>query len=188
MLVYSYNATTGEFTGSSEADESPLEPGVFLLPANSTEIAPPSDQAGFIRRFSAGAWGYVPVGEPDEEPTEAPTITAGMVNAERDRRIASGTSVPVTGYGSIPLQGREKDQTNLLGLVQAASLRIASGDVTTLTKFRDGSNADHFLTPPQVIEMWSKGSAWISSVYDASWALKDMPTIPLDYTNDSHWP
>ncbi|KAA8734909.1 phage tail protein [Acinetobacter qingfengensis] len=38
--VYQYNYA-GLYTGTTEADESPLEPGVFLLPANSTEIHPP---------------------------------------------------------------------------------------------------------------------------------------------------
>lgn len=41
MQVYTYNPVTGELIGISEADESPLEPGTFLMPAYSTEIAPP---------------------------------------------------------------------------------------------------------------------------------------------------
>lgn len=115
--------------------------------------------------------------------------SAEAVNAERDRRIARGTTIEVSGYGSIPLQGREKDQTNLLGLMNAAKIRIESGDVTTLRKFRDAENVDHMLTPPQFIELWVKGSAWISDVYEASWDLKDMDPIPADYaTNESYWP
>lgn len=41
MQVYTYNPVTGELIGVSEADESPLEPGKILMPAYSTEIAPP---------------------------------------------------------------------------------------------------------------------------------------------------
>ena len=41
MQVYTYNPVTGELIGISEADESPLEPGKILMPAYSTEIAPP---------------------------------------------------------------------------------------------------------------------------------------------------
>lgn len=41
MQVYTYNPVTGELIGISEAEESPLEPDTFLMPAYSTEIAPP---------------------------------------------------------------------------------------------------------------------------------------------------
>jgi len=42
MEVYTYNPVTGELVGISEADESPLEPGNFLMPAYSTELEPPA--------------------------------------------------------------------------------------------------------------------------------------------------
>jgi hypothetical protein len=42
MKVYTYNPVTGELVGISEADESPLEPGNFLMPAYSTELEPPA--------------------------------------------------------------------------------------------------------------------------------------------------
>ena len=32
----------GHYTGTTEADESPLEPGVFLMPAGAVETAPPT--------------------------------------------------------------------------------------------------------------------------------------------------
>lgn len=113
---------------------------------------------------------------------------SAQVNAERDRRIAAGTTVIVTGYGPIPLQGGERDQTNILGLVTASQIRLAGGDNTTITKFRDATNTDHMLTPSQIIEMWSKGAAWISANYDASWTLKGMDPVPADFADDSYWP
>lgn len=42
MKVYTYNPITGELVGISEADESPLEPGVILMPAYSTAEEIPS--------------------------------------------------------------------------------------------------------------------------------------------------
>jgi hypothetical protein len=41
MRVYSYSWATGEYIGDTEADASPLEPGVYLLPAYTTAKAPP---------------------------------------------------------------------------------------------------------------------------------------------------
>lgn len=121
-------------------------------------------------------------------PYDPPAASTADVNRERDRRVFAGTTVVLTGYGPVPLQGRDQDQTNLLGLVTAASLRIAAGDSVTTTKFRDAANVDHDLTPSQIIEMWSKGSGWISAVYQASWAIKAMDPIPADFADDTRWP
>lgn len=40
MLIYNYDAVTKELLSSEEADQSPLEPNIFLLPSNSTFIKP----------------------------------------------------------------------------------------------------------------------------------------------------
>lgn len=117
-----------------------------------------------------------------------PAPSSVDVNNERDRRINAGTAVQIAGYGSVPLQGRDKDQRNLLGLQAAAAMRLAAGDNATLTKFRDADNVDHMLTPSQIVELWSKGAAWISDTYDASWDIKALDPIPADYADDSRWP
>lgn len=152
-------------------------------PPGWTRTAPPALGAGQYALWSGG-WQVV-----DELPQPASdTVDPTFVNRERDRRIAAGTTVTVTGYGDIPLQGGERDQTNLLGLVAAAQVRLAGGDSTTLTRFRDAQNVDHMLTPTQIIEMWSKGAAWISANYEASWAIKALDPIPADYADDERWP
>lgn len=186
--IHNYHPETGEYLMASVPDRDPLVPTRYLIPAFATVIAPPPAKDGFVRRFANGAWGYSPVAEPETPPTAAPVATAQMVNVERDRRIAAGVAVEITGYGLVPLQGRLQDQTNMLGLATAANLRIAAGDIETVTKFRDAANVDHDLTPPQIVEMWSKGAAWISAVFEASWALKAADPIPLDFDDDVHWP
>jgi hypothetical protein len=40
--AYQYDSA-GFYTGTTEADESPLEPGVFLLPARCTFTVPPTN-------------------------------------------------------------------------------------------------------------------------------------------------
>lgn len=41
MKVYTYNPITGVLIGTSDAEESQLEPGTYLMPAYSTDIVPP---------------------------------------------------------------------------------------------------------------------------------------------------
>lgn len=59
MIVYDYNPETGEYNGIGEAQESPLEPGVYLIPAHATTIAPPEAGAGHVAVFADGAWTLV---------------------------------------------------------------------------------------------------------------------------------
>ena len=46
----------GWFAGPTEAHESPLEPGVFHVPAGCVEDAPPEPGADTWPRYVAGAW------------------------------------------------------------------------------------------------------------------------------------
>lgn len=52
--AYSFEPHTGIFNGETEADESPLEPGVFHTPAHSTLIAPPAEIAAGLAAFWRG--------------------------------------------------------------------------------------------------------------------------------------
>lgn len=113
--------------------------------------------------------------------------TDGDVNEERERRIAVGCTVDVTDYGPVPLQGNIADQINLFALAFGSTLRIAQGDVTTTKVFRDALNAEHLLTPPQLLEVWTKGTGWIEGIYKASWDIKALPAIPDDFKDDSYW-
>lgn len=58
--VYSYNPITGEYIGTTVADESPLEPGVYLLPAHSTEVAPPEGGSHEAALWDGEVWSLVP--------------------------------------------------------------------------------------------------------------------------------
>lgn len=59
MDIWNYNPDTGEIVSKSVADASPLEDGVFLIPAYATTIAPPEHQPGKSAIFSDGAWSVV---------------------------------------------------------------------------------------------------------------------------------
>lgn len=61
MKIFNYHPETLEFIGESLADESPLEPGVFLVPANATIKEPIGPVNGTSVRFINGDWENVPL-------------------------------------------------------------------------------------------------------------------------------
>lgn len=61
-MIYNYDSATGAYVSTSLADPSPREPGVYLIPAHATEIAPP-ERAPFawpVFDASTGTWSLVP--------------------------------------------------------------------------------------------------------------------------------
>lgn len=56
VTVYAYDATTKEYIGTTQAQESPLEDGVVLMPANSTGIQSPSVGEKQAAVWNGSAW------------------------------------------------------------------------------------------------------------------------------------
>jgi len=63
MKIYNYDQE-GLFMGVSEARESPLEPGIFHIPALATDIEPPICLTAQVVRFANNKWGVEEI--PDE--------------------------------------------------------------------------------------------------------------------------
>ena len=74
MKIYHYNPDTGIYVGEGVADESPLEPGVWMIPANSVTTAPPDAGENQFIVFNNGNWevNTVPEPEPESEPEPEP--------------------------------------------------------------------------------------------------------------------
>lgn len=56
MIIYNYSPITKEYLGVSFPDESPLEPGIFLIPANATITPPPIVPEGSFAVFENNIW------------------------------------------------------------------------------------------------------------------------------------
>lgn len=59
MNAYKYDSNTCEFLHEVLCQESPREPGKFLIPANATTVSPPEEQAGKARVWNGSLWEYV---------------------------------------------------------------------------------------------------------------------------------
>ena len=89
----------GYYIGITEADESPLEPGVLLIPAGCVEVSPPTLDGGHQKaRFIDGDWvvEQVPVAEP-ESPAEPTPLTADQIRAQVETQRLRAYADPLTG-------------------------------------------------------------------------------------------
>lgn len=68
MIIYNYDPD-GYYCGQSLADKSPLEPGVFLIPARATDKESPIPRENQLVKFVSGAWTLedIPVTEYEPE-------------------------------------------------------------------------------------------------------------------------
>lgn len=92
MQIFHFDPATNAYLGTSMADESPLEPGVFLVPAYATEIEPPVCGEGQRVVFDGAAWRVEAIPQPESPPAEpapAPvTPTIPEVVTMRQARLA----------------------------------------------------------------------------------------------------
>lgn len=169
MQVYNYHPTTGVFLGATEADESPLEPGVFLVPAFATTIVPPTVPSGQQAVFGGNSWSLQPVPEPPESaPPNAPVtpgpdfkefldlILVSNLYQSIVTQAASGNPVVNTGLtvtmGALLLAAN--GEPNIAGL-QAGINLLFSGltytqdHVVELNEILDQSNLTNLVTIPQ---------------------------------------
>lgn len=115
-----------------------------------------------------------------------PTLTdAGR---ERDRRIAAGINVNVSGVvDPIPVSGRSADRANLTGIGLIALARLYAAD-TSPVRFRDADGTRQTLTPAQFMELIGACAAYIDALHVVVWDWEDGGTVPADFADDTHWP
>lgn len=94
MKIYHYHPDSCVYLGCSSADESPLEPGVFLVPAHATVIPPPKAKEGEQAIFNGIKWTMEPIPKPEKPvppppPTDAQLAAAGI--SKRDRLLVGAT-------------------------------------------------------------------------------------------------
>lgn len=86
MKIYNYHPLTHVFISEGEADRSPLEEGVWLIPADATDIAPPKIPVGMQAVWEGDKWrtenipAPTPAPQPPE-PTEADKLRSCKLEA-----------------------------------------------------------------------------------------------------------
>jgi hypothetical protein len=95
MNIYHYIADTGIFYAEGIADESPLEPGVFLIPAHATTLKPPTATLPDVAVFKNGKWSIETLPPlPEPEPIPEPALPEPSAELTPEQKLAkSGLTV-----------------------------------------------------------------------------------------------
>ena len=94
MKIVSQLDADGYFVGLTTADESPLEPGVFLIPGGAVDVEPPVVPDGHRARWSNG-WVFeaIPQPEPEPEPEPLPPAVPQQVTMRQARLALLGAGL-----------------------------------------------------------------------------------------------
>lgn len=125
--VYQYDKD-GYYTGPEIAFESPLEPGVYHIPASCTEMEPPESDENCRVRWTDIGWVQeeIPEPEPDPEP-EPPTLEErkaqkeDMANRTCEATIYAGVDAELSA-GIQHFALTPNDQTNIDSMFAAVTL------------------------------------------------------------------
>lgn len=166
MQIYNYDMA-GVYTYASLAEQSPLDaPGVFLIPANATAIAPPALGAQQAAVFANGEWAVVPDwrGVPlyltaNGEPTSINevNVTPASINATSLVPPTGANMSAVWSNGAWSLEPDWRDAP-LYALANGAPV-----SATAIGQTPASLNATN-VAPPDATLTWTfNGTAWARS-------------------------
>lgn len=119
----------GYFVAPVLADESPLEPGVFLIPGGAVDVPPPEVPEGKVALFQGGAWVFVtPPGDEDEDP-------------------------PVAGVPQVVSRFQARAALHLAGLLAQIELVMADEETPMLTRLAWRDAQEFRRTSPAVLSI-----------------------------------
>lgn len=202
MEIHHYSPETGELTGTSQARLDPMETEVageprYLMPANSTQSAPPAAIAGqaYIWNQALKVWDAVPDhrgevwygGDDGREPVTVDTLgdpaALGLAAVE-----APPPPPPPPTAANVRAEASRRMQA-LLGARDAAHLDvlISNGTREAVRLLRKGQanwTADE-ATRAAGLEALDGA---VEAIRAASNTLEALDPVPADYADNSRWP
>ena len=95
MKIVSQLSIEGYFVGPVEADQSPKEPGVYLIPGGAVDAAPPTVPDGQRARWANGGWVFEFLSDPPAapEPEPEPVAPPDSVTMRQARLVLLGAGL-----------------------------------------------------------------------------------------------
>lgn len=150
MKIYNYEKLTGIFTNATDARESPLETGVYLIPALATTIEPPKVPEGSVAVFADGAW--------------------QIIEDNRGIWYDGKIQVFVNTLGPVPEQYTKEPPP--LSQEEIDTIALLQARIVALEKAREESGV-HKYTPEQVKE-------YIDNQFAAATTVAQIKTVVAD--------
>lgn len=119
-------------------------------------------------------------------------VTGGQIDAERDRRIDAGIT-----FDGVLYQSKTTDRENIAGAAQMAFMAVVAGVQAGNLRWSNPDQdfawicAENTLVPMDaqtVVEFGRTAALRKSELIYAGRALKDLPEIPENFTDDVWWP
>jgi hypothetical protein len=152
MIVFQTNSA-GVFVGPVQADPSPLEPGVWLIPGGCVETPPPDTPEGTMAVWQDDAWVLQPLPVDPQEPTQETTpptpeqllaeftaaIDAHVESTARAKQYNSAAHLASYVASTVPTWAAEaeafvawRDQVWLFALAELAAIQAGDKPVPTI--------------------------------------------------------
>jgi hypothetical protein len=122
----------GYFVGLTTADESPLEPGVYLLPAGAVDALPPTIPEGHRAKWN-GAWVFEEIPQPEPEPKPESLTPEQIAATERANQKWVGIE-----FEGVMCSATREDQNGLIAVLLAFQMQGAQFKPTEF-HFANGS-------------------------------------------------
>lgn len=135
MKIVSQLNNEGYFLGPTTADESPLEPGVFLIPGLAIDVEPPVIPAGKLAKWKNGSWVFEDVATPPAPP-EPPVLTPKEKDEIRFMRRASARDRIVAEFAAENMERIRNGVwtvPQLISLTQDTGLKALLDNINTLS-------------------------------------------------------
>jgi hypothetical protein len=157
----------GRFVGMTVADESPLERGVFHIPAGCVAAPAPNVPAGMLARFVNGAFTFEAVPEPPVAPPPATRDQqVAAIDKQRDATINAGFTFNGALYHADPLF-----QSQLQAFILAYSAGILAPTAQVAIRRKD--NVTVQMTQSEIVTLAGMLMQFVQATYATSWAAKD---------------